>query len=66
MTKIDPTTAVKDATESAEWYRKVFGCKRSHEGNEFAVLEDENGEIFICLHKWEEHEHPVLNSDFFL
>ncbi|WP_347174257.1 VOC family protein [Polaribacter uvawellassae] len=60
MTKIDPIIAVKDVNESAEWYQKVFDCKRTHGGNEFAVLEDENGEILICLHKWGEHEHPTM------
>lgn len=64
MTKIDPIIAVKNVNVSAEWYQTVFACKRTHGGNEFAVLEDENGEILICLHKWGEHEHPTMkNSD---
>ena len=62
MTKIDPIIAVKDVNESAEWYQKVFDCKRTHGGIEFAVLEDENGEILICLHKWGEHEHPTMKN----
>lgn len=23
-------------------------------------MEDENGEILICLHKWGEHKHPTM------
>jgi len=60
MTKIDPIIAVSDVNVSAEWYQSVFGCKRTHGGNDFAVLEDENGEILICLHKWGEHQHPTM------
>jgi len=40
MTKIDPIIAVKDINVSAEWYQSVFNCKRTHGGNDFAVLED--------------------------
>lgn len=60
MTKIDPIIAVKDVNVSAEWYQAIFRCKRTHGGNDFAVLEDENGEMLICLHKWGEHEHPTM------
>lgn len=64
MTKIDPIIAVKDVNASAEWYRSVFGCKRTHGGSDFAVLEDENDEILICLHKWGAYGHPtMLNPD---
>ena len=62
MTKIDPIIAVKDVNVSAEWYETIFRCKRSHGGNDFAVLEDEKGEILICLHKWGEHEHPTMTN----
>lgn len=60
MTKIDPIIAVKDVNKSSEWYQTVFDCKRSHGGNDFAVLVDKNNEILICLHKWGEHEHPTM------
>lgn len=62
MTKIDPIIAVKDVKESSKWYQSVFGCKRKHGGDEFAVLEDKNGEILICLHKWGEHGHPTMTN----
>lgn len=60
MTKLDPIIAVKNVSTSAAWYETVFGCKRSHGGDTFAVLEDESGEILICLHKWGEHQHPTM------
>ncbi|MGA9636968.1 VOC family protein [Flavobacterium sp.] len=62
MTKIDPIIAVKDVNESSQWYQTVFGCKRTHGGDEFAVLEDENNETLICLHKWGEHNHPTMTN----
>ena len=60
MTKIDPIIAVKDVTTSSHWYQTVFGLKRNHGGDNFAVLVSENDEILICLHKWGEHEHPTM------
>ncbi|HEY9561569.1 MAG TPA: VOC family protein [Anseongella sp.] len=62
MTKIDPIIAVKDVNASAEWYIAVFGCCRTHGGDEFAVLESEPGQVLICLHKWGEHEHPTMKN----
>lgn len=62
MTKIDPIIAVKDVYESSRWYQSVFDCKRTHGGDEFAVLADENKETLICLHKWGEHEHPTMTD----
>lgn len=60
MTKIDPIIAVKDVNASSEWYQSVFGCKRMHGADDFAVLVDENDEVLICLHKWGEHKHPTM------
>lgn len=60
MTKIDPIIAVKDVEASSKWYQSVFDCKRTHGGNDFAVLVSENDEILICLHKWGEHQHPTM------
>ncbi len=62
MTKIDPIIAVKDVNASVLWYRSVFGCKRTHGGNNFAVLVDENNKILLCLHQWEAHGHPTMKN----
>ena len=60
MTKIDPIIAVKDVNASAKWYQSVFACKRMHDGDEFAILIDEDDNILICLHRWGEDEHPTM------
>lgn len=60
MTKIDPIIAVKDVNASSKWYQDIFGCTRTHGGDEFAVLVDQSNEILICLHKWGAHEHPSM------
>lgn len=62
MTKADPIIAVKDVNISSKWYEQVFGFRRIHGGNEFAVLVTENDDIIICLHKWGEHEHPTMKN----
>ena len=60
MIKIDPIIAVKDIEVSSIWYEQVFGFRRTHGGNDFAVLVSENNEISLCLHKWGEHQHPTM------
>lgn len=62
MTKIDPIIAVKDVEASSMWYQQIFGCRRTHGGDEFAVLVSENEEVLIYLHKWGEHEHPSMTN----
>lgn len=64
MTKLDPIIAVKDVNASATWYKDIFGFKRIHGGNEFAVLTTDKDEIILCLHKWGEHNHPsMMNTE---
>jgi predicted enzyme related to lactoylglutathione lyase len=60
MTKIDPIIAVKDVEASSEWYQSIFSCRRTHGGDDFAVLVSDRDEILICLHKWGEHGHPTM------
>lgn len=60
MTKLDPIIAVQDIEASSIWYQQVFGFRKKHGGNEFAVLISENDEVVICLHKWGEHQHPTM------
>jgi catechol 2,3-dioxygenase-like lactoylglutathione lyase family enzyme len=62
MTKIDPIIAVKDVEASSLWYRQIFGFRRKHGGNEFAVLVSEDDEVILCLHKWDEHQHPTMTN----
>ncbi|HEY4288509.1 MAG TPA: VOC family protein [Puia sp.] len=63
MTALDPIIAVKDVQASAKWYQQVFGFKRAHgESESFAVLVSEDDEILLCLHAWEEHDHPTMRN----
>jgi len=61
MTRLDPIIAVKDAEASANWYQKVFGFTKSHGGEHFSVLASD-GEITLCLHRWQSHDHPTMND----
>jgi len=60
MTKLDPIIAVKDVEASSKWYQKILGFKRTHGGNEFAVMVSEDDEIVLALHKWGDHNHPTM------
>lgn len=62
MTKLDPIIAVKDIEASSKWYASVFGCRRAHGGDDFAVMVTDNDEVLICLHKWGAHEHPTMTN----
>lgn len=60
--KIDPIIAVKNVEKSSKWYQEIFACSSMHGGNDFDVLESKDGEVFICLHKWGEHDHPTMKN----
>jgi hypothetical protein len=64
MAKLDPIIAVKDIEFSSKWYQSVFNWRSLHGGGHFDILVDENDEIILCLHPWEQDEHPTMvNSD---
>ena len=60
MTKLDPIIAVKDIEASSKWYQSIFNWKSLHGGNHFDILVSENDEILLCLHKWEQDNHPTM------
>lgn len=62
MNKIDPIIAVKDVNASADWYQSVMGWNRTHGGDEFAVLKDDQDAVMLCLHQWGAHEHPTMQN----
>ena len=62
MTKLDPIIAVSNVPETSNWYQSVFDCKSIHGGDEFDVLVTEDDEVFVCLHKWNEHDHPTMKN----
>ena len=62
MIRLDPIVAVKDVEVSSNWYQKIFQLKKSHGGDDFSVLVSDDNEIILCLHKWEEHNHPTMTN----
>lgn len=61
MIKNEPIIGVRDVEKSAAWYQQLLECKGSHGGDTFEMLTDNDGEVFLCLHKWGEHQHPTLS-----
>lgn len=53
---------VQDVQRSSQWYQDLLGCQSKHGGDTFEVLADEHDNVFLCLHKWGEHEHPTLRQ----
>ena len=62
MTKLDPIIAVRDVEASTQWYQRIFSFRRGHGGDKFCVLIAEDNNIILCLHKWEEHDHPTMSN----
>jgi catechol 2,3-dioxygenase-like lactoylglutathione lyase family enzyme len=60
MTRLDPIIAVKDIEASSIWYQKIFGLRSQHGGDHFSVLVSDENEVVLCLHTWEEHNHPTM------
>ncbi len=60
--RVDPILAVSNVPETSQWYQAVFNCISTHGGDEFDVLESEDGEVLVCLHKWNEHDHPTMKN----
>ena len=60
MIKNESIIGVHDVKKSSIWYQKLLECNSGHGGDTFEMLTDKNGQIFLCLHKWGEHEHPTL------
>jgi catechol 2,3-dioxygenase-like lactoylglutathione lyase family enzyme len=62
MTRLDPIIAVKDIEASSKWYQKIFELRNNHGGDHFSVLISDDNEIILCLHKWQEHNHPTMTN----
>lgn len=62
MMKLDTIIAVKDIEKSAQWYEQVFSFKNLHGGNHFVVLTTQNNDIILCLHLWEQDDHPSMKN----
>ena len=62
MTKTDAIIAVRDVEASSLWYQQLLGARKTHGGHDFAVLESEDNQVLLCLHKWGEHDHPSMKD----
>jgi predicted lactoylglutathione lyase len=62
MTRLDPIIAVKDIEASSKWYQKIFELRNNYGGDHFSVLISDDNEIILCLHKWQEHNHPTMTN----
>lgn len=62
MTRLDPILAVKNIAASSKWYQNIFELRNNHSGDHFSVLVSDDNEIILCLHKWEEHNHPTMTN----
>jgi catechol 2,3-dioxygenase-like lactoylglutathione lyase family enzyme len=60
--RLDSIIAVKDLEASSKWYQKIFGLRKNHDSNHFAVLVSDDNEITLCLHPWGNHQHPTMTN----
>ncbi|MGB0178128.1 MAG: VOC family protein [Owenweeksia sp.] len=62
MIKCQPIIAVNKVAESSRWYQELLGCRGIHGGDDFEMLTDDKGTLFMCLHAWEKHDHPTMSN----
>jgi hypothetical protein len=58
--KLDAIIAVKNIETSSAWYQSVFNWRSLHGGSHFDILASEDDQIVLCLHPWEQDEHPTM------
>jgi hypothetical protein len=62
MTRLETIIAVKDVAKSSKWYQDLLNLKSNHGGDSFDMLANENGTVILCLHRWDEHDHPTMKD----
>ncbi|MCU0451014.1 MAG: glyoxalase [Bernardetiaceae bacterium] len=62
MTRLETIIAVKDVAKSSKWYQDFLNLKSNHGGYSFEMLANENETVILCLHKWDEHDHPTMKD----
>jgi hypothetical protein len=62
MTRLETIIAVQDVTKSSKWYQDLLNLKSKHGGKSFEMLADDNGVVILCLHRWDEHDHPTMKD----
>src|SRR5436309_10272015 len=54
---------VSDVPRSFKWYQSLFGQPATSPGHpDLGQLLDSDGTVLLCLHQWDAHDHPTLNS----
>lgn len=54
---------VADVARSCRWYQSLFGQPVVAPAHDyFGQIQDEDGTVLLCLHRWGDHEHPSLVS----
>lgn len=62
MIRTETIIGVNNIEKSSNWYQRLLGCKSNHGGDTFEILADQDDTVILCLHKWEEHNHPTLST----
>jgi catechol 2,3-dioxygenase-like lactoylglutathione lyase family enzyme len=63
MRRIWTIIGVADVAHSYTWYQTLFGMPPSAPAHDyFGQLQDADGAVLLCLHRWGAHEHPTLVS----
>jgi catechol-2,3-dioxygenase len=62
MTRLETIIAVQDVAKSSKWYQDLLNLKSKHGGDSFEMLANENETVILCLHKWDEHDHPTMKD----
>src|SRR2546421_6088547 len=54
---------VRDVPSSFRWYQSLFGQPATPPSHDhFGQVQDMDGTVLLCLHRWGAHEHPSLMS----
>ena len=61
MKRTWPIIAVNDVRASSAWYQMLLACANNHQhSSDFDQILDTDGTVLLCLHRWDEDQHPSL------
>src|SRR5713101_234854 len=54
---------VRDVPSSFRWYQSLFGQPTTPPSHDhFGQIQDMDGTVLLCLHRWGAHEHPSFDE----
>src|SRR5680860_309814 len=62
MIRNEVIIGVEDVERSSKWDQALLNWHGNHRGPTFEVLTDDDDHVFLCLHKWGDHDHPTLTN----